>query len=116
MFNLAIFNHTISARLIVMRGKKRSTCFVSQNQKIQLWHQCLTYVRNTKVVKVSKLVDDINIGFKKYDSAEVFIYSKNFKIFSDKNKLLSNSILQPALLKLAFLSIEIKILSINSVF
>lgn len=55
---------------------------------------------NARVVKVSKLVDGINIGFKEYNLARVFIkrydpskvaiYSDNFETSFNKNKSPTN--------------------------
>lgn len=69
-----------------------------------------------QVVKASKLINDINIGFKKNNSAKVFIDLNDFKVFFNENKLPSNSAIQPALFESIFLFIKIIILNVNFVF
>lgn len=68
------------------------------------------------MVKASKLIDNINIGLKKNNSAKVFIDLDDFKVFFDENKLLSNSAIQPALFESIFLFLKIIILNVNFVF
>lgn len=53
----------------------RPTHLVSQNKRIRFWHRCLTYVSNAWVIRVSKLIDGIDLDTKnkKYNPAKVFI-------------------------------------------
>lgn len=48
---------------------------MSQNKCICFWHQQLAYVSNARIIKASKLVDNINLkqNDKEYNSVEVLI-------------------------------------------
>lgn len=56
-------------------GKGRPTHLVSKNKKVRIWHRCLGHASNARVIRASKLVDDINIEDNEYDPTEVFIDS-----------------------------------------
>ena len=47
---------------MLARGRGRSTYLLRSNPQIRLWHCRLGHARNARVVQVSKLVDEINLG------------------------------------------------------
>lgn len=61
-------------------GRERFIHIVSKNKQIQIWHHQLGHISNARVVRVSKLVDGINIDKAEYNSKEVFIDSNLSKI------------------------------------
>lgn len=59
---------------MVIIGRGQPTHLVSQNKRICLWHRQLANTSNARVVRASKLVDNIELGpEKEYDLAEVLI-------------------------------------------
>ena len=63
------------ARAMAITGRGRPTHLVSQNKRIRLWHRRLVHVSNARVVRASKLVDDISLDQddREYNPAKVFI-------------------------------------------
>lgn len=85
--DLAAPNQAMSAKVMAIRGRGRPTHLVSPNKRIRLWHRCLAYVSNARVVRASKLVDGIDLGPKKeYDPAEVLIDSDDSEASADENE------------------------------
>lgn len=61
--------------LAMATGRGRPTYLVSKNKKVRIWHRHLRHASNARVIRASKLVDDINIEDNEYDPTEVFIDS-----------------------------------------
>lgn len=64
------------------------THFINLNKSIYFLHQYLIYISNAQVIKISKLVYNINRGLseKEYNLVKVFINFNNLKI-SDIEKI-----------------------------
>ena len=78
--DLAMPGQIMSAisRAMAITGRGRTTHLVSKKKRIRLWHRRLAHVSNARVVKASKLVEDIDLGpAKKYDPTEVFVDSED---------------------------------------
>lgn len=75
----------IKSKKTITMGCGRLTQIVSKNKQIQIWHHQLEYANNVKVVRVSKLVNKINIDNIKYNPKEVFINSNLSKTDEQSN-------------------------------
>lgn len=66
---------------MAITGGDHLTNLVGQNNQIRIWYCRMAHINNVEVVRISKVVDGINIGLtnKEYNSAEVFIDSNNPK-------------------------------------
>ncbi len=79
--NLLILDRAIPETVMKVRnlamatGKSRPTHLVSKNKKVRIWHRRHGNASNWRVIRVSKLVDGIEIEKKEYDPTEVFIDS-----------------------------------------
>lgn len=79
--NLFILDRAIPKTVMKVRnlamatGKGRPTHLVSKNKKVRIWHRRLGHASNARVIRVSKLVDGINIENNEYDPTKVFIDS-----------------------------------------
>ncbi len=77
--NLFILDRAIPETVMKVRnlamatGKGRPTHLVSKNKKVRIWHRRPGHASNARVIRVSKLVDGIEIEDKEYDPTEVFI-------------------------------------------
>lgn len=75
------------SRAMAITGRGRPTHLVSKNKRIRLWHQRLAHVSNARVVRVSKLVESIDLGpAKEYDPTEVFVDSKDSDDSEDNSR------------------------------
>lgn len=78
--------------VMAITGKDWSIGLVSQNKRICLWHQQLAHVSIARILKIAKLVDNINLepNNKRYNSAEVLIdlNDSNTSDCSDQKKSL----------------------------
>lgn len=74
-------------KAIAIIGRGRPTHLVSQNKYIRLWHRQLGYISNVHIVRVSKLVDGIDLDMKnkEYDPAEVLLDSDDLDDFNEFN-------------------------------
>lgn len=61
------------AQPIAITGQGRPTYLVSQNKYICVWHQRLAHASKVRLVRVAKIMDNINLEQEdqKYDPAEV---------------------------------------------
>lgn len=68
----------VRKKIMAIIGRGQPTHLVSQKKHIWLWHCQLVHVNNAYVVRISKLVDGIDLNMdKKYDLAEVLVDSNN---------------------------------------
>lgn len=91
--NLFIFDtHTPPGKIILFKGRSKSTYLLSKNPQIKLWYQQLRYTSNIRVVKAFKLIDGIAITIKDSQQIQKKSFFSDFKN-DNKNK---NSELSPA--------------------
>lgn len=96
--DLAAPSQVMSARAMAIRGRGRPSHFESQKKRIRLWHRRLAHANNTRVVRVSKLINGVDLNLangKEYDPSEIFIDSYDSETSANENKSPNNSILQP---------------------
>lgn len=55
--------------------KSRPMHLVSKNKKVWIWHRHFGHASNAQVIKVSKLIDGIDIKSNEYNPTKVFIDS-----------------------------------------
>lgn len=91
---MAIINKRPKTMAIIEQDQL--THLVSQNKRIQLWQPQLRHISNTRIVKVSKLVDgiDLNMKNKEYNPAKVLFNSDDS---NDSNKFNPNNDKAPSL-------------------
>lgn len=46
---------------MINQGRGKPTYLQSQNPEIRLWHKCLRYMNNARIIHISRLVDGIKI-------------------------------------------------------
>lgn len=87
----------VQAMAIIRRGQLMH--FVSQNKYIRLLYHRLAYISNVRVVRASKLVDDIQLEYdsnREYNLVEVFINSDDSDVFcmlsSEKSLMILSTI------------------------
>lgn len=82
--NLFTFDPAQPRKVMAMTGQGQLTHLVSKNKCIQLWYWRLAHINNTRVVRASRLVNNIALTSQntEYNSANILIDSDNSDRFN----------------------------------
>lgn len=93
ILHFAILEKVIQTNVIITTRQERLRHFVRYSKKLQVWHRRFKHVKNSQIIKDSKIL----IGMSKFDIAyniaKIYNSSKAFKPDNVITKLESNVIL-----------------------